>query len=552
LRNLARSVAALIVALFAAAATMAADRTNVVVTIEPADKGVTARFALSRPAPEFRLNYVDDGIRDRTWTFADAAFKRDGTLVSRSDGASFDSFTVDVEPLNEPTNATYPCLIRVGDKGFVFYAGYFVGIEEAFETTIDVAKAADRSVVGFPRDDHSWKVESAFHRNAAHRYIYIGPPDLVSETPYARFVTPHDQAPELIARIRENVDGSIAFYVRKLARPLPSKPLIVIAPNFDYQRPGLQGDTTMGPTVALRLFGDRWKTFDPKSDRFDHYIAHEAAHFWNSDTFHAAEGSPAWMWEGSAEVWALAARMAVMKRLTPAGRREHIEKALTTCAMTLFDGALSGHRSGATYACGEALYWIADLAEKKRSRGRGDIFSIWRRMFERADSNGGIYTFHDFLSLTATSEDTGKALAIFLSDTGAERWQTLPAALKPLGVKLGTEPPAADALRHIAMWHVLDMVCAPDQSRGMMRQTDSLKLDTGDHCGPLSGDPEVDSLNGHSLFTAMPAAYAAAQTACAARGDLIFTRTGKPDKIVAPCGITLSSAPPTFRVLATP
>jgi hypothetical protein len=220
--------------------------------------------------------------------------------------------------------------------------------------------------------------------------------------------------------------------------------------------------------------------------------------------------------------------------------------------MTLFDSALSGHRSGATYACGEVIYWIADLAEKKRSHGRGDIFSIWRRMFDRADNNGGIYTFHDFLSLTATSEDTGKALAIFLSDRGAERWQTLPTALKPLGAKLETEPPAPEALRHIAMWHVLDMVCTLDQSRGMLLQSDHLRLDTGDHCGPLSGDPEVDSLNGHSLFTAMPAAYAAAQTACVAGGDLIFTRTSKPDKIVVLCNTRLGPAPPTFRVLATP
>jgi hypothetical protein len=308
----------------------------------------------------------------------------------------------------------------------------------------------------------------------------------------------------------------------------------------------------MGPAVTLRLFGQGLKAFEPGSDRLDHIIAHEAAHFWNSDTFHAAEGSPAWMWEGGAEVLALGARIAVLKRLTQAGRREHLEKALTACALSLFDSALSDRRSGATYACGETIYWIADLAEKKRTKGRGDIFSVWRRMFDRADSNGGIYTFHDFLTSTATSDETGKALVLFLSDTGAERWQTLPAVLKPLGVELSTEPPTIDALRHIALWHVLDMACPADHPRGMLRQTESLKLATGEQCGPLSGDPEVDSLNGHNLFTAMPAAYAAAQAACAAGGDITFKRAGKSEKWTAPCTKPLPPAPPKFRIVSTP
>lgn len=552
MHSLARATIAVFATLFAATVAWAAERTTVAVTIEPTDKGITVRFAFDRPVEAFRLAYIDDGIRDRTWTIATPDIKRDDTLISRSDGKPFETFTVDVQPLNEPTSATYPCLIGVGEGGFALYAGYFTGVEDMFDTVIEVPDAFGRSVVGFPGDKRSWKVEGAFHRNAAHRYVYIGPSAALSETEAARFVIPADLPSPLVARVKENVDGAIAFYTRKLARELPAKPLIIVAPNFEFAREGIQGDTTMGPAVTLRLFGQGLKTFESGSDRLDHIIAHEAAHFWNSDTFHAAEGSPAWMWEGAAEIWALDARMAVMKRLTPAGRRAHLEKALTTCAQSLFDGALSGHRSGATYACGEAIYWIADLTEKKRTKGRGGIFSVWRRMFDRADNNGGIYTFQDFLTAAATSDDAGKALALFLSDTGAARWQTLPAVLKPLGAKLTTEPPAADALRHIAMWHVLDMACPADHPRGMLRQTESLKLDTGERCGPLSGDPEVDSLNGHNLFTAMPAAYAAAQTACAKNGDLTFTRTGKPDTIVVPCTRPLPTAPPTFRVLEAP
>lgn len=537
----------------AAAAAFGADRTTVTVTIEPKDIGVVARFALDRPVRSFRLSYPEDDIRDRTWKFAAPDFKREDTLITRTDGMPFGAFTVKIEPLNEPTGATYPCLFRVGSTGFAFYAGYFVGVEDEFETTIEVATGADRTVVGFPLGGNTWRFESAFHRNSAHRYVYVGPHNMVSETRYARFVLPPGLAAELVARIRENVDGAIAYYAQRLARPLASKPLIIVAPNFAYEHPGLQGDTTMGPTVALRLFGERWKTFDSKSDRFDHYIAHEVAHFWTSDTFHAAKGSPAWMWEGGAELLALAARIAVMKRLTLSGRRDHIENALNTCATSLFDHPLAGrNRSGVTYSCGETLYWIADVAEKRRTRGRSDIFSIWRRIFERADSNGGIYTLQNLLTFAATSVDASRAFSLFLSGTGTERWQALPDVLRPLGVELAKEELPHDALRHIAMWHILDMTCADTGRRGMRRETDYLKLDTDDRCGPLSSDPEVDTLNGRNLFTDMPAAYAAAQAACASSGDIVLTRTGKPVEWTLPCTKPLPSAPPKFRIVSTP
>lgn len=536
----------------AAQVAFAADRTNVAVAIEPSEVGIVTRFALDRPVLSFTLEYPEDEFRDRTWKFQDSRFKREGALISRIDGAPFDNFAVDIAPLNEPLGATYPCLIRIGTGGYAFYAGYFIGVESEFTTTIEVAQAPDRAVVGLPLGADSWRVEPAFHRSPGHRYVYLGPRSLLIETRRARYAMPTDLAPDMASRIRENVDGAIAYYARKLARPLQTKPLIIVAPNYDYAHPGAQGDTTMGPAIALRFFGGQWKTFDPKSDRVDHLIAHETAHIWNSDTYHAAKRSPSWLWEGGAEFLALQARVAVMKRLTREGRRAHIEAALNKCLRALFDQAMNVPRAGANYVCGETVYWIADAAEKKRSGGRGDIFAIWRRIFDRADANGGVYSLVDFLTVSATSEDAARALSMFLSDTGGERWQTLPEVLKPIGIEIAEDKAPQDdyTLRYIAMWHILDMACTG--ARGMRHETDYLKLDTGDRCGPLSGDPEIDTLNGHNLYTDMPAAYAAAQSACSASGDIVLARTGKPGKWALRCTKPLAAAPPRFRIASAP
>jgi hypothetical protein len=550
LRSALHSAIAVVAFLIAAVAAQADERTNVRVTIEPAGSGAVAHFAFDRPVLSFRLSYVADDTRDRTWKITTPGLTRDGTLISNPDGGAFDAITVEVDARNDRTDATYPCLFRVGADGLVFYAGYFTGIEEEFTTTIEIPPADNRVVVGFPLGGNAWRVDSGFHRNAAHRYIYVGPQAYVSESPNARFVLPPDAAPALRDRVRGNVDGAIKFYARKVGRRLPVKPLIVLAPNADSANTGNQGDTTTGPTVALRLFGKRWLTFDPKSDDFDHLIAHEAAHFWNADTFHASEGSPAWLWEGGAELWALDARVAVMRRLSAEGRRDHIENALNACVSSLLDRPFTGHRSSATYVCGETLYWLADVAAKKRSKGRENIFTLWRRIFDKAESNGGIYTANDIFEHAAPTAEAKAAFAVFLADEGYERWQTLPARLKPFGVDLLAEPPEAETQRGAMIFHLLNLYC--EGTRGMWREDRYLKLDTGDRCGPLSGDPEIDTLNGHNLYSDLPAAHAALVDACKQNGDVTLTRTGKPDKVTAACTKALPPLPPNFKIRATP
>lgn len=86
----------------------------------------------------------------------------------------------------------------------------------------------------------------------------------------------------------------------------------------------------------------------------------------------------------------------------------------------------------------------------------------------------------------------------------------------------------------------------------MWREEDHMKLDTGDRCGPLSGDPEIDTLNGYSLYSDLPAAHAALKQACEQNTDVTFTRTGKPDKVTAACTKPLPPSPPNFRIVSTP
>lgn len=534
-----------------AAPAPANERTKVKVVIDPTADGATVRFTFDRPVGSFRLNYPEEGIRDRSWKIATPGITRHNTLLTAADGTSFDTIAIDVQAWNERTEAVYPCLFRVGAHGMAFYADYFVGITAEFETTLEIADAPDRIVEGFPRAGKTWRIDDTFHGDGGHRYVYIGKRGDVVESAFARFVLPEGLAPGLRKRIRDNVDGIMKYYRRQFAREVRTKPLILLAPNREASQQGLQGDVTGGPAVALRIFGERLTTtFDPKSDRMDHFIAHEAAHFWNSGTSHAPDNAPAWLWEGSAEVMALAARVAVTGRLTHDGRRDHIEQSLNTCVEHLLARPLETSRSNATYFCGETLFWLADAAEKTRTKGRGDIFAIWRRILDAAEANGGIYTPERVFAEAAPTDDIKHAFDVFLGREGTERWWELPARAKPLGIDLAAKPADDRTLRRQIIWHLLDLYCIG--SRGMWTEDDHLKLDTGDRCGPLNGDPEVDTLNGFSLYANLPAARAAAEEACRTNGDITLTRTGQPQKVTAPCTKPLPPALPKFRIVATP
>ena len=219
--------AAIIAALLMlSSAARADDKPKIRVVIEPTTEGVIAHYTFEKPLDTFRVAYPSDEIRDKTWKVLTPGIIRTGTLFSSQDGALLTSLDIEVTTWNDGTNAIYPCLFRVGEHGLGFYAAYFIGEPQLFATTLEVAPAEGRIVEGFPLGGNVWRIDDGASE-PAHNYTYIGRRGDVVESKYARFVLPTDVVAGLSKRIRMNVDGMLAFYTRKLARPLQAKPLIL-------------------------------------------------------------------------------------------------------------------------------------------------------------------------------------------------------------------------------------------------------------------------------------------------------------------------------------
>ncbi len=517
------------------------ERLKLNVRVAHAPEGVAAHFEIERDVSSLRLEYRSE-LAEGTWSISTPGLTYKNGEISGD--APFRAFDVVVAARNDLSGPFYPCVVKIGDGGRVVYASYFAGEQSAFDTTITFAAQEGTAVVGLPRGGQMLRVErtAVADDQAASIYVYMGPLSSAREMPLATFVA-DPTAPAWIQEQIENLAGpSLAFYRRSTGVSLRRKPLIMT--TFTPGRRGaFQADVTEGPNVAFRIFGDQWLT---KSDRamadVRHTARHEYAHFWNSHAFRSSDNERArWLHEGGAEYWA---RLAEADHDHRDRISRNVESALNRCAQQLDATPLSHARDNEAYPCGETIHWFADLG--RRANGK-DYFGLWRELFKRAAANGGNYSVAMFRDLAEQNAPAVRdAIALLVDGEGTARWHDLPAIAGKLGAKIETTSPAPETFRNAAVMHVLKEHC--NGSYGFWTEESWLKLDTGDRCGPYSGDQEIDSVNGHNLFTEPKAAFDAVEAACKSNGDITFSRTGVERTWTAKCERPLQQPPPGFRI----
>jgi hypothetical protein len=536
---------AVLIALFCSLAGIetarADERIKLNVRVSHAPEGVAARFEIERDVSNLRLEYRSE-LAEGTWSISTPGLTYKNGEISGD--APFRAFDVVVAARNDLSGPFYPCVVKIGDSGRIVYASYFAGQQATFDTTITFAAQEGAAVVGLPRGGQTLRVErtAVADDQAASIYVYMGSLASVREMPLATFVA-DPTAPVWIQEQIENLAGpSLAFYRRSTGISLRRKPLIMT--TFTPGRSGaFQADVTEGPNVAFRIFGDQWLT---KSDRamadVRHTARHEYAHFWNSHAFRSSDNERArWLHEGGAEYWA---RVAEADHDHRDRLSRNVESALNRCAQLLDATPLSQARDNEAYPCGETIHWVADLGQRQNGK---DHFALWRELFKRADANGGSYSAAMFRDLAEQSAPAVRsAISIILDHDGTGRWHELPVILGKLGAKVETLPPTPEQFRNAAVMQVLKPLC--EGSYGFWTEDSWLKLDTGDRCGPFSGDQEVDSVNGYNLFKEPKAAFEAVEAACKTNGDVAFSRTGVERTWTAKCARPLHHAPPNFRI----
>lgn len=510
LRMLSWLTAILLLCGSASAAPKAAphDPVKTVVVLTPWRYGVSARYSLSAPVSRFRFDSSIADLRKEGWEIEGDQVWDGDTIVSK-DGKPFRRFQIRVSPDVRQRDRIYPALTRIGPEGYMIFEPHFAAHPDQGPTTVKIMTPIGSTTLPAgvrPKPDESG-------------YVYFGPTAYV--TGGGKVVSAPTVPVWLSKAVQADSEAATTFFQRRLGVPLSTPPLMVMS-LYDGPSRDFRGDVTEGQVVSLRLYGKAWAEPQAGSTtRVGLFTAHEYFHFWNGGLYRSTEmGRAPWLHEGAAEY---AARLSAMDsgHLDDAGMARSLGISLSGCAGALGDKGLRADppkRGSAVYDCGVVAQWIADLRTRSASGGKRDVLDIWRRIF--AD-NAATKTYDTAAFVAAV----GSSPLTLLLEPGKDRWPTLIEALAPLGATV-VRTRSDDLDRRDLFFHLLKQACTGD-SYGFYGEAAGVKLDSGDRCGPLSGDLFVDAVEGRSVMTEAAAAFDAVQAACAAGRTVTLVGRGK-------------------------
>ncbi len=496
------------------------------VFLRPDAVGLRASFRTQQPKQVFRFDDDAAEIRKETWKVLGAGL----SLVDAGVAATIpvSSFDISIAPDSKAHDRVYPALTRAGE-GWMIYAPHLHIEGEAIAGRLSIEVPSDWTVVG-RRDATGALVGDGYVFAGPSAYVHRGAADVVSAPGTPSW---------LLREIDQAASKTAAFYERRLGVPLREHPTILVAHQPERQG-SFHGDTTSGAMMSLRFYGSGWNERDPAaSERLADFVDHELFHFWNGELAHPSSGHP-WLHEGGANYAAL---LASRERGTMSQERfsETLNRHLERCqaAQGNRDLRTNGPKGGfAVYACGTVFQWAIDIGLRKTSNGQRDVLSWWKDVLAKAQSDGGTYSVQSSFGLIGP--EAARAASVLLDGSDERTWAAFAEAVGRYGVPLVLRRKAESDLAS-GLSHVLAIHCG--RNYGFFPLSDHVKLDTGDHCGPLNGVIEVDSVAGFNPVSDSSAMYDKVRQLCASQTPIDFRWKGK---LVARVPCTTSLREPTM------
>lgn len=500
--------------------------TAVHITVSPTETGLTALYGLPVAASRFPFDGSAGDIRTDGWTTSTP-----GATVTESAmmfAAPTTGFELAITPDKRQRDRIYPALTPVGE-GWLIHAPHLLPADVgALSHDVEFKLPDGWTIVGHRNKDEKLTLDG---------WVYIGPESQV-ERGAANVVTAPDTPAWLRADVLKAANDSASFYANRLGAELTSKPGIVIAVFPKDRGDGMRGDVTPGAMVSVRFYGGGWSNASPDdASLVKEFLAHETFHFWNGDMVDSADNEERpWLHEGGASYAAL---LALDPTPAPgsapllAGINQNLAKCQS--ALKEDESLMTGDlRSGeAPYACGVVLQWAWDAGLRSTSKNTRDVLSLWKDVISEARRKGNEYSVASTLRLVP--RDARRAADVLLNQTGPSRWTAFADAARSYGAELVTDR-SADEDRAAALMHVLGSHC--NGQRGFTTMDSHIVFNTGDRCGPLSGDKAFDAVAGHDALKDASAMYDRIREICAAGGMIDFTRNGAV-AASAPCSAPL-------------
>lgn len=508
----------------------------VYINIVPEAGGVRVRYALPGLASLFAFRDNANDIRTDNWSTPTPGASLARNHIALGEGLRV--FDIEIRPDTQQRDRIYPSLSRIGE-GWLIYAPHLLPSEESGQPFKVSYSLPDGWVLLGPTDP-----DGAI---AVNGWVFAGPAALVE-----RGRTHVAKAPSTPAWLGQEVidaaSQAAAFFERRLDTPLQTAPAIIIGVYEEDSANTVRGDVTPGAMMSIRFFGRAWMRPDTASARqVREILAHEIFHFWNGGIATSADDAlRPWLHEGGASYAAMLALDQPVHPQDPAFLAR-LNENLSQCQLALGPGdtlrtAKNLASGSAPYACGVVLQWAWDAGLRFTSDNRRDVLFLWRDMIADAGRNGGAYSLETAVRLAP--KEAAASASILLDRASADRWEAFADAMTRYGAQFVRERDAgADA--STAVMHVLAQHCIGQ--RGLTAAATYIVFNTGDRCGPLSGDKEFDAVAGLNVVTEAGLINDRVRDICAASGAVTFSRRGRLTAS-AECSLPLPPANTFLRV----
>jgi len=343
------------------------------------------------------------------------------------------------------------------------------------------------------------------------------------------------------------------YYEQQTAQSLNFKPVVFF--NYDHisaDYSNYSGGTLQG-LVQLTVNGSRWKTKNAEQfNELFHFLAHEAAHFWNGQMFTFEDQAHSWMHEGGADAFANFA-MREFGLLNSTQMMQKFEEAANSCVLNKGKESLTQSaklwKYRNYYTCGATMALASHLAIRTKEPSKS-FFDVWKRMFNvnMQDKTYNQQDYFDALSHVTSSTALSSALEMFSNQTNIDNYSVVTAWFEQTEISItSSHVYPASFTKHWGKQVIANLMQMHCQRISFSSYDDYIETYAIEGCKAFENSSEIQYLSGYDIFLEGIDAYNFFREKCELKSTVKLQNRQKVDIAEIACLSEVPSVAPYLK-----
>lgn len=310
------------------------------------------------------------------------------------------------------------------------------------------------------------------------------------------------------------------FYKSKTGHPLSFKPVVFF--NYDQVKGDYSNYSggTLDGLVQLTINGQRWQSENVEQfNMLFHFLAHEAAHFWNGQMLAFEEENHSWMHEGGADTFANFA-MLEFGLINYEQMVQKFEDAANSCSLNKGDESLEQSaklwRYRNYYTCGATMGLASHVAVKMKDSSKS-VFDVWKHIFNAniEDRTYNQQDYFDALNQLTDSEQLSKAFEQFSNNSDLDNQMEIASWFKQSEISTTySEDYPKSVVRHWGKQIISNLMKSHCKGISFSSYDDYVKTYPIDGCNSFGQSMEIQFVGGLDIFSDGLNAYNSFRAKC--------------------------------------